>query len=50
MSDLFPIPENVPYIGGVYAHYKNTNKEYLVTGIFLNYDADEWHLYYVLFY
>ena len=50
MNDIFPIPENVPYIGGIYAHYKNINKEYLVTGISLNSDSDEWHVEYVPLY
>ena len=50
MDNLFTVPEDAPYIGGVYAHYKNTDKEYLVTGISLNSDSDEWHVEYVPLY
>ena len=50
MNELFTVPEDAPYIGGIYAHYKNMDKEYLVTGVSLNSDSDEWHVEYVPLY
>lgn len=50
MNEHFEIPDDAPTVGGVYAHYKNLDKEYLVTGMSLNSDSDEWHVEYVPLY
>jgi hypothetical protein len=49
-QELFTIPDDAPQIGAVYAHYKNLDKEYQVTGISLNTDSDEWHIEYIPLY
>jgi hypothetical protein len=49
-QDYFKLPDNVPQIGGVYAHYKNLHHEYQVTGLSLNSDTNEWHVEYVPLY
>lgn len=49
-QEIFKIPDYAPKIGNVYAHYKNLDKEYQVTGISLNSDSDEWHVEYVPLY
>ncbi len=43
-QETFQIPEYAPQIGAIYAHYKNLQKEYKVTGVSLNSDSDEWHV------
>lgn len=45
-KEIFTIPDEAPQIGAIYAHYKNFDKEYQVTGISLNSDSDEWHVEY----
>jgi len=49
-QEIFEIPEYAPQIGAVYSHYKNTEKEYQITGISLNSDSDEWHVEYIPLY
>ncbi len=49
-ENTFEIPNNAPSIGGIYTHYKNQEHEYLVTGLSLNSDSDEWHVEYVPLY
>ena len=49
-QEIFTIPDDAPHIGAIYAHYKNIDKEYKVTGISLNSDSDEWHVEYVPLY
>lgn len=48
--EIFEVPHNAPVIGAVYSHYKNSAKEYKVTGLSLNSDTDEWHVEYVPLY
>ncbi len=50
MNEYFEIPNDAPIVGGIYVHYKNADKEYLVTGMSLNSDSDEWHVEYVPLY
>jgi hypothetical protein len=49
-AEFFTVPDNAPIVGAIYAHYKNLDKEYRVTGISLNSDSDEWHVEYVPLY
>lgn len=49
-QENFEVPEVAPTIGGVYVHYKDTTKEYKVTGLSLNSDSDEWHVEYIPLY
>lgn len=46
-QEIFEVPEYAPQIGAIYAHYKNLDKEYKVTGISLNSDSDEWYVEYI---
>lgn len=49
-QEPFTILDDAPHIGDIYAHYKNLDKEYKVTGISLNSDSDEWHIEYIPLY
>ena len=49
-QEHFEIPGYAPQIGAIYAHYKNLDKEYRVTGLSLNSDSDEWHVEYIPLY
>ncbi len=49
-QEIFEVPEVAPQIGGVYVHYKNSDKEYKVTGVSLNADSQEWYVEYVPLY
>lgn len=49
-QENFVVPEVTPQIRGIYVHYKNSDKEYKVTGISLNTDSHLWHVEYVPLY
>jgi len=50
MYEHFEIPKDAPLIGAIHGHYKDVRKEYVVTGLSLNSDTDEWYVEYVPLY